>query len=555
MDLLLTGGLVYDGAGTPGCVRDIGVADGRLVLDAADLVAAIDLADGPVPTRDVSGLVVCPGIVDIHTHSDLTLLSNPLGASKIHQGVTTEVVGNCGLGLAPLPDPADPSAGADLAGIRAAVGYLDLDPAIRIGWRDTAGYLQALESARPAMNVATFVPHLPLHAGVVGLDDRPPTAGQLATMVALLDRELAAGAVGLSTGLVYAPLCYVEESELVALAEVVAGHGKLFAWHIKDYADDLIPSVQQAIRVARSSGCRLQISHLTAVGRRNWGAVTRALAEIDAARTDGCDIGVDIYPYLAGNAPLSQLLPDWAQEGGSEVFAPRLRDADVRDKVIASWEGHHWDWNDIIVNAVTGERADEPANGAFLGRTVAELSRTAGGDGTADADRVALDLLAEYGASVLMVAFGRSDDDLRAVLAHPATVVASDGQALDPAGPTGAAGRPHPRSYSCFPRDLAHYANAAGSDDLTAGNGDLADGIRRCTSAPAARVGLTDRGLLVGGHPADLLVFDPRTLADTATFDDPQQFADGIALVVVNGEIVLDNGIDTGARPGRVLIR
>lgn len=533
MDLLLTGGLVYDGTGAAPLLRDIGIVDGRLVLGAPDGAAA----GAATEVRDVSGLAICPGFVDIHTHSDLTLLSNPLGGSKIQQGVTTEVVGNCGLGLAPLPTPGDPAAGADLAGIRAAVGYLDLDPAVEVGWRDIAGYLQTLAAAGTAMNVATFVPHLPLHAGVVGLDDRPATEAQLATMVELLDRQLMAGAVGLSTGLVYAPLCFVDEAELVALGEVVARHGKLFAWHIRDYGDDLESSVQQAIRVAKTAGCRLQISHLTAVGRRNWGAVNDALAAVDKARSDGCDIGVDIYPYLAGNAPLSQLLPDWAQEGGSEVFAPRLRDEQVRVSVMAAWEGHYWDWNDIVVNAVAGEWADDPANAAFLGRTVAALAAERG----VHPDGLALDLLARYGASVLMVAFGRSDDDLRAVLAHPATVVASDGQALDPDGPTGAAGRPHPRSYGCFPRYLSHYAP------------DLADGIRRCTSAAAARVGLADRGLLADGNPADLVVFDPSTLRDRATFDDPQQFAAGITMVVVNGKIVLDNGTDTGARPGAVL--
>lgn len=537
VDLLLTGGLVYDGSGSPARRGDVGVADGRLLLNADQLAAALTGENRPNRVIDIDGLVICPGFVDIHTHSDLTLLSNPLGPSKIQQGVTTEVVGNCGLGLAPLPTPGDPEAAADLAAIRAAVGYLDLDPAVSIQWRDVAGYLRELGVAGPAVNVATFVPHLPLHAGVVGLQDRPADAEQLEIMARLLDRELAAGAVGLSTGLVYAPLCYVQEDELLRLGAVVAEHGKLFAWHVRDYGDHLLASVSQAIRVARVTGCRLQISHLTAVGRRNWGAVKNALAQVDAARADGFDVGVDIYPYLAGNAPLSQLLPDWAQEGGSEVFAPRLWEPAMRERVTDAWGDRPWDWNDIVINAVAGDRVEHPANDAFLGQSVAAL----GQQRRVSPDAVALDLLATFGASVLMVAFGRSADDLQAVLDHPATVVASDGQALDPNGPTGAAGRPHPRSYGCFPRYLSRYAT------------DLADGIRRCTFAAAARVGLTDRGLLADGYPADLVVFDPATLTDTATFDDPAQFATGIALVLVNGQIVLDHGVDTGARPGMVL--
>ena len=537
MDLLLTGGRVYDGSGATAFLGDVGVVDGRLLLNRDHLASALQRYGPPTRTLDVTGLAVCPGFVDIHTHSDLTLLSNSLGPSKIQQGVTTEVVGNCGLGLAPLPSPGDRTAAANLASIRAAVGYLDLDPAVEIGWRDFAGYLRAVAAAGPAINVAAFVPHLPLHAAVVGLHDQPADDGQLRTMAELLDRELTAGAVGLSTGLVYAPLCYVQEAELLGLGEVVARHGKLFAWHVRDYGDHLLASVRQAIRVAATVGCRLQISHLTAVGRRNWGAVHDALAEVDAARAAGCDIGVDIYPYLAGNAPLSQLLPDWAQEGGSEIFAPRLQEDATRKRVMSVWSDRSWDWNDIVVNAVAGHRAEDPANVTFLGKSIAALAHQR----QVSEDAVALDLLATFGASVLMVAFGRSESDLRAVLGHPVAVVASDGQALDPAGPTGAAGRPHPRSYGCFPRYLSRYAT------------DLADGIRRCTSAAAARVGLTDRGLLADGYPADLVVFDPGALADNATFDDPQRFPAGIALVAVNGQIVLDHGTDTGARPGKVL--
>ncbi|MDQ2844818.1 MAG: D-aminoacylase [Actinomycetota bacterium] len=516
MDLLLTGGLVYDGTGAAPSLRDISIVDGRLVLDAADGAAAGAVTEA----RDVSGLAICPGFVDIHTHSDLTLLSNPLGNSKIRQGVTTEVVGNCGLGLAPLP-AADAGSAADIESIRAAVGYLDLDPAITVSWHTFGEYLQALDAARPAINVAAFAAHLPLHAQVVGLHDRPADAEQILAMVALLEESLAAGAVGLSTGLVYAPLCYVGEDELLALGTAVAKWDRLFAWHVRDYGDDLIPSVQQAVRVARATGCRLQISHLTAVGRRNWGAVSRALAEVDAARADGCDIGVDIYPYLAGNAPLSQLLPDWAQEGGSAVFAPRLRDPAVRARITAGWATRHWDWADIVVD--THSIADIAAASA---RTPEDAM---------------LDLLAEHGGAVFMVAFGRSDDDLRVVLGHQATVVASDGQALDPAGPTGMSGTPHPRSYGCFPRYLAHYA------------ADLADGIRRCTSAPADRVGLFDRGRIAGGLPADLVIFDPATLTDTATFAAPQQFPVGIAAVLVGGRTVIDHQLDTGARLGTII--
>jgi N-acyl-D-aspartate/D-glutamate deacylase len=504
--LALTGGLVVDGTGAPGRYATVVVRDGRIAAVGGDLPSDVR----PV---DVSGRVVCPGFVDIHTHSDLTLLSDPRALSKVHQGVTTEVVGNCGLGVA-APEDHD---------LRAAVSYLDLDPSVDWTWTNLAGYLDAVGAARPGVNVAALVGHLPLHAQVCGFTDRPATPTELSAMRGLLRDALDAGAVGLSTGLVYAPLPFVREDELVALAEVTAAAGKIFTWHVRSYDDGLVDSVAQAVGVARETGCRTQISHLAAVGRRNWGAVRRALDLVDAANADGCSVGVDIYPYLYGNAPLAQLLPAWAQEGGPGGWVPRLRDPSVRARIREHWGHRATTWDEI---SVSWTARPSPA----LGRTIAEL----GGD------EAALDLLAELGTGVIMTAGGRSEDDLRAVLTHPSAVVASDGLALDPGGVTGA-GVPHPRSYGCFPRYLTRYA------------ADLPDAIRRCTSAPAARVGLTDRGVLREGAPADVLVFDQALLADLATFTDPHRFAAGIDLVLVNGVVTVDGDGHTGSRAGQVL--
>lgn len=518
-DLLLTGGLVVDGTGAPGRIADVLVRDGSVVA-----IGPSTPVDGVV-TRDVSGRVVCPGFVDVHTHSDLTLLSDPRGLSKIHQGVTTEVVGNCGLGVAPsVPSTVD--------GLRAAVSYLDLDPGIRWTWQDVAGYLDAVATARPGLNVATLVGHLPLRAAVCGFDDRPAGAGDLDRITGLLGDALDAGAVGLSTGLVYAPLPYAREDELVALARVTASRGKVFTWHVRNYDDGLLESAAQAVRVARATGCRTQISHLAAVGRRNWGAVGGVLDLIDEARDAGADVGVDVYPYLHGNAPLAQLLPAWAQEGGPVAWMPTLREPSVRGRIRADWVDRPTTWDEITISW-TALPPPDPA----VGRSVAEIAAADGRDG----DDVVLDLLADLGTGVMMTAGGRSEDDLRTVLAHPTTVVASDGLALDPHGVTGS-GLPHPRSYGCFPRYIDRYAQTG-----------LADAVRRCTSAPAARVGLTDRGTLRPGAPADVLVFDPATLRDTATYTAPHRFARGIDLVLVNGVPTVDDGRHTGERAGAVL--
>jgi len=300
---------------------------------------------------------------------------------------------------------------------------------------------------------------------------------------------------------------------------VVAAHDKILTWHLRDYGDDLRTAAAEAIQVAETTGCRTQLSHLCAVGRRNWGAVTDVLAMIDESEVD---IGVDLYPYLAGNAPLSQLLPAWVTDGGADTTRERLADPVVRQRIRAAWADNALSWDEITVSALPGDQAP-------LRRTIADL-------GAADA---ALDLIAAHGNAVIMTAGGRGADDLAAVLAHPTSVVASDGLALDPAGPTGG-GVPHPRSYGCFPRFLA------------SGTVPLPEAVRKATSAPAARIGLIDRGVLAEGNRADIVVLDPDALADRATFTDPHRFPAGIDLVLVNGEVVVANGEHTGARPGVV---
>ncbi|MEU5876431.1 D-aminoacylase [Spirillospora sp. NPDC047279] len=531
-DLLITGGTVVDGTGAAARRADVAVTGGRIE-------AVGDLADRPAArTLDASGHVVTPGFVDVHTHSDLTLLSEPRAHSAVRQGVTTVVVGNCGLGVTPVA--------ADREALRAAAGYLDLDPAVGWDWSDLPGYLDALDRARPSVNVAALVAHIPLRAAAAGFGDRPAGAAELDRMRGLLADALAAGAAGVSTGLVYAPACYAREEELEALGRTAAAHGRLFSWHVRDYADDLLDSVRQALRVAAATGCRTQISHLVAVGRRNHGKVARALELIDDARGAGLDVAFDVYPYLAGNAPLSQLLPAWAQEGGEGPMRARLAERDVRARVTAEWNDLPSSWDDITVSRVPedpGAGGAEEAGGAgnVTGRTIAGIAADAG----TDPREVALELTAAYGNGVQMVAGGRSEADLLDALRHPAAVIGSDGQALDPLGPTGH-GSPHPRSYGCYPRLFAEYVRRPGGLDL-------AEAVRKCTSAPAGRAGLADRGVLRPGAVADIAVFDPIRIVDRATFTAPQQYPDGIRAVVVGGRPVVEDGAHSGARPGEIL--
>lgn len=517
-EFVLRGALLVDGTGDPGRHVDLAVAGGRVVARA----------EPSWPVIDVCGLVVAPGFVDIHTHSDLTLLSSPLAHSAVHQGVTTQVVGNCGLGLAPRGD------GVSLTDLRAVNSYLDRDPAVAVDWPTLDDQLHTWRSTPASINLATLVAHIPLHASIAGLGAQPADAAQIEQIAALADQALTQGAVGISTGLIYSPVSFADEAELVALGRVAAAHNKVFAWHIKDYIDELLPSVEQALRIARATGCRTQISHLQCVGQRNWDGFDAVIGAIDAARSEGLDVWFDMYPYLAGNSLLAQVLPAWVQDGGDAGLRGALADpaqrARARAEMVAP-PGPAFGYDEILIASC--------ADPAVVGRTVAQVADERGLAGV-DA---ALDLLAEHGTSIMMTAFGRSPQVLAHTLAHPACLIASDGQALDPDGITGQ-GQPHPRSYGCFPQFLSQR-EALG---LT-----LEDAVRRCTSAPADRVGLTDRGRIAPGLPADLVVFDPDTIADQASYTAPQTYPAGIAAVLVGGVPVVTNGSHTGARPGQVL--
>lgn len=520
IDVLIRGATLVDGTGAPARQADVAVT--------GDRISAVDTAiDAEARTVvHAAGLVVCPGFVDIHTHSDLTLLSSPQAPSALTQGTTTQVVGNCGLGVEPRTST------ADRHGIRAAAAYLDLDPDVELTWTTVRGYLDAVARAHPAVNVLTLVPHGPVRASTVGFDARPATRAEIDAMVVLVEEGLADGAVGVSTGLVYSPVCFAEEDELVALGRTVAASDRLFAWHVRDYTDHLLESVEQCLRVARETGCRTQVSHLASVGRRNWGRVEEALEMVDAARADGLDVGVDIYPYLAGNAPLAQAVPAELQAGGDEALRERLLEPGTVRTLTAEWAHRAVGWDETVVSWLP-----DPLAAGLLGRTVTDIAAERG----ESADEVVLDLLRRYGSSALAVYFGRDGRDLERVLRHPATVVASDGLALDPSGPTGR-GTPHPRCYGCFPRYLSEYGRA-----------DLPDAVRRCTSAPAGRIGLTDRGTVRPGAVADLVVFDPATLRDQATFENPHQLSTGVRDVLVAGQPAIRDGRLTGVRAGRAV--
>jgi N-acyl-D-amino-acid deacylase len=523
-DLVLHGGTLVDGLGGPRRRADVGVRDGR-VAALGDLSGA-----AAADRRDVTGRIVAPGFVDIHAHSDFTILSDPRARSAVRQGITTQINGNCGMS----PVPAPPQRRDE---VRLAVNTVDPDASIGAAWTTYNDYLRALGAVHPAIHQAPLIGHITLKVAAGGNRPGPATPDERAAMVRMLEEAFDGGAVGVSTGLMFPPAISADFAELEALGRTAAKHDRLFAAHMRNYNDHLLEAVEEVVRVARETGCRLQVSHLAAAGRRNWGKVPQALELIDRARAEGLDVASDIYPYVAGSANLSQLLPEWAQDGGTPEIVERLGDEGQRRAILEDWKTSlFFQWDEVEI-VLPDQGMDD-----LIGLTVEEIGRRRGQDPAL----TMLDLVRDTENRVIMVAYGRSEGDLRAVLSHEATSIGSDSLAMDPDGPSGA-GRPHPRNFGCYPRFLGRYVRDQG---LTS----LENGIRMSTSAAADRVGLTDRGRLVEGLPADIVVFDEATILDTATFQDPKQFPVGTDLVLVDGRIVVEGDRQhDDVRPGEVL--
>lgn len=485
--MLLRGATVFDGTGAPGVVRDVGV-DGDRIVDG-------DPGDGVV--IDGAGLALAPGFVDVHSHDDAIVLVDPELRCKTLQGVTTTIVGNCGMGISPH------RVGTVL--FRAWTPGLEAVPP----WDGYGGYLDRIDASPPSLNVGVLVGHGSIRAEVLGPRDVQPSGTELDAMGALVREGMDAGALGLSTGLIYEPGRYATTDEVIALA--TEARDGLYTTHMRNEADGLLDAVAEAIRIGEEAGIRVQISHHKASGRANWGKVAESLAMLDAARARGVDVAVDQYPYTAGSTSLYAIAQNGALDDGAASGVGALEPENV---IIASANGHP-EWEGLHLGQV----------GELLGMP----PRTA-------ADHV----IAATNGSAIVVLESMSEDDVRTVLADPHTMIGSDGLA--------APGKPHPRLWGTFPRVLGRYAR-----DL--GVLSLAEAIRRMTSLPCETFGLTDRGVIRPGAFADLVLFDPATVGDVGTYEDPERPPTGIGAVIVNGTVVARDGEHTGARPGRALRR
>ncbi len=529
-DLLITGATVVDGTGSPRFTADIGIRGGRFS-------AIGNLADTTAGRRiDASDHVVTPGFIDIHTHSDVSLLADPGGESKVHQGVTTEVTGNCSFSPFPVGD-AGVGALMQLLGRHASGGPWE--------WTDLDGWAAAHETRGISINLAPLVGHAAIRLAVGLVDDRPPTRVELRRMERLVTETMEQGAFGFSTGLTLTPSSYATTDEIAALASVLRAYPPAFyATHARLWAGNHVRAIEESAEVGRRAGVPVQYSHMAIIDSRAHGHPEAMTGVVERARTDGLDMTFDVYPYTAAGTHLMQLLPEWLQEGGVEAMLARLRDGATRQRALddtrRGWfRGLPWVWESIVISDIGSAR-----NRGYVGRSLAAVAA----ERRVEPARAALELIDEEDNLVGVVAHNRLESDMRFFLRHEASMIGSDGDAISPTGVHGPPQMPHPRFYGTYPRILGQYARDEPVLTLEAA-------VAKMSGRPAARLGLTDRGRIAEGLAADVVVLDPATVLDQATFENPHRLPIGIRDVLVAGVPVVEDGRHTGARPGRVLRR
>jgi N-acyl-D-amino-acid deacylase len=526
-DILICGGMLFDGSGRPGVPGDILIADGRIAAIGQNLERRAR------KTIDADGLAVAPGFIDIKTHSDFTLPINPKAESKVRQGVTTEIIGHCGFSVAPaLPGKVD-----------LLKDYLS-PSAPWLPFKETTfpDYLDTFPAT--AVNAGMLVGHNTLRLMVMGMASRPPSADEMAAMIALLEDALQAGALGMSSGLFTPPGSYAQPAEMIALGHVLKRHNAGYFTHLRDESNHVLEALAEAIDLAEQCGVHVEVVHFKCSGTDNWGKAAQALQKISAAKARGLDIDCDAYPYAAGSNPLKNLLPAWVQAGGVEAMLARLGQREARERIrsdIARDGLNNWgripSWDCVQISI-------SPNLPAYQGRTIGALAAEQGRD---PIDMLCQYLLDDKGATRVLVR-SISEDDIADIVRSPTALVGSDGNCVATTG-TVSQGMPHPRFYGTFPRIIDRYVREKAVLPLSAA-------IHKMTGATARALKLIDRGLLREGFRADIAIFDPGDFRDRATYEDPHQYPTGARTsVIVNGTLVVENATHTGALPGKVLRR
>jgi N-acyl-D-aspartate/D-glutamate deacylase len=524
-DILIKQATIVDGTGAAGWRGDVGIHSGHF--------QAVELRlDAPAQRIiDAQDLVLAPGFIDMHSHSDKALLDDPRAEVKLRQGVTAEVVGNCGASLAPVePDSRD-------LVVKDVISNPD-QAGKPISWLSFGEYAAALEASGLSINVLGLVGHGTLRTTVMGFSPAAPDARQLEHMKNLLADALSDGACGLSTGLIYAPGCFAETRELIELAKVAGRFGKIYTSHMRNEAEGIFDALGETIRIGQEAGVPVHVSHLKLAGYRNWHLAEEVVETIETARRQGVDITCDVYPYFRSQTTMLALLPPWSLEGGVPALLSRLQSSENRERIIGEmidglpgWENmfHNAGWDKIFVTAVKTK-----ANKPMEGRSVSRLAPESG----QDPFQFVLSLIQAEQGAVSIVSESMREDNVARFLALPYAMVGSDGS------PT--AGKPHPRLYGTFPRVIRRFVRELAVLSLE-------EAVHKMTGLTAARLGLADWGMIQLGRRANAVLFDPQSLADTATFEEPRQYPLGVHQVIVNGEVVFDKECHTGATPGKFL--
>ncbi|VAW17031.1 N-acyl-D-amino-acid deacylase [hydrothermal vent metagenome] len=535
VDLLIKNGRVIDGSGAGAVKLDVAVNDGKIV----EMAPSLELDANRV--IDASGFVVCPGFVDIHSHSDATITVNPRAESKIRQGVTTEVVGNCGMSAAPLTKEFM----ADLKDHLTINSDFGAAETLGESWQTFGEYIDCLNALPLGINMMPLVGFGTLRSAVMGHKIGPPTADEMARMEELLEQSLDAGAAGLSTGLEYVPESFVKTEELIQLCKVVARKDKLYATHMRSEAQTLFPAIEEAVRTSEESGCRLQISHLKLGGKFNWGKTEQLFELLENAVARGVRLSWDQYPYTAWGTGLVDYIPAWVAKDGHEQLVKYLSDPEIRKKIRQEIEreidrgSHAYNtapWENVQI-AMTRSKA----NKALMGRKIADIVKERG----VDPFDFIFDLLIAEKGMVKTLVFCMDEADIMTILQHPQTIISSDARAVATYGEL-SKGSPHPRYYGAFPRILGKYVR---EEKLM----PLETAIKKMTSMPAKIMGLDKRGTLAPAMVADITIFNPDTITDLATFENPHQYSKGIEQVILSGKVVIDQETHTGQMMGRII--
>jgi N-acyl-D-amino-acid deacylase len=535
-DVLIKDGFIVDGVSSRWRRADVGVCEGRIVKIGRISTSKADIV------INAGGLTVAPGFIDVHSHSDITALIYPRAESKVYQGVTTEVVGNCGLSPAPVNRDSLPL----------LKHYIDsffgkISEYLPWTWLTLKEYYEEVMRQGISVNMAPLLGHGAVRIAVMGFEQRDPSRDELNSMKAIVRQAMEDGALGMSVGLAYPPGLFAKIDELVGLAKIVGEYGGVCAFHIRDEGAGVSEAVSEAIRIGREANVSIEISHIKIIGRRNWGRSSEIIKAVEEARRDGVNVAADQYPYTAGQTGLCNILPPWVQEGGIRKLIERISNPSIQDRIrrdveegVDGWRSiaSEVGWDNIVVASVNTDR-----NKPLEGKTISQIANI----WNLDPLEAVFKLLRDEDGCVSIIVLYGCEDDLKSFLSRRWVMIGSDHSGVKVGeGPLG--GIQHPKAYGAFPRVIAKYVR----EDVVL---SLGEAIRRMTSLPAKKLKLRNRGILREGMWADIVVFDALKLADKATYQNPAIYAEGVEYLLVNGVLVVEKGKHTGAKPGKILGR